>query len=192
MSIEVYPISSDESVPDLVPNNHDPREEPKEKDTPHIVKVESISKEEFDKMDPQGPRADTAKPPASEVHVKILDAPTSPPSRREEEMDTQDDTTTGPSMAENPPREPNVEVKVYQQRTDSEEESPVKRKQARSEAWDKRKAQAQRKRLILKIKQNEVGPATLEVCRMSPTPMETPTHLFPSCAPPKEGPPYKY
>ena len=106
-------------------------------------------------------------------------------------MDTQDDTTAGPSVAENTHREPTVEVKVYQQHTDSEEESPMEIKQARSEAWAKRKTPAQRKRLILKIKRNEVGPATLEICRMPPTPVEAPARLFSVSTPPKEGPPYK-
>ena len=50
----------------------------------------------------------------------------------------------------------------------------------RTTALEKRRERAQRKRLILRIKKNNMGPNTLEVYRgMPPTPMETPTQLFP-------------
>ena len=164
------------------------KEESSEKLNPQIVRVESITEEEYNNREPRG---DTPRP----QHVKFTEAPASPPpqDRKEEEMDTQENQPTDLSPEDKISQGPAVEVKVYTKGSDSEEESREERKQNRSEAWAKRRIQAQRKRLILKIKRNTIGPATLEVCRVPPTPEEAPARLFPEPASsPKEGPPYEY
>ena len=63
---------------------------------------------------------------------------------------------------------------------DSEVETLKKVIKERATAWEKRRERAQRKKLILRIKKNSMGPNTSEVYRgMPPTPMETPAQLFP-------------
>ena len=84
-------------------------------------------------------------------------------------------------VKQDPPKEP--EVLVISPRTDSDDSEVETLKQVikeRTTAWEKRRERAQRKRLILRIKKNNMGPNTLEVYRGTPpTPMEAPTQLFP-------------
>ena len=185
----ICPVSSEEDdIPELIPEATKMKEEPSGELTPQIVRVESITEEEYNKREPRG---DTPRP----QHVKFTEAPASPPpqDRKEEEMDTQENQPTEISPEGKSSSQPAVEVKVYTKGSDSEEETRDERKQNRSDAWAKRRMQAQRKRLILKIKRITLGPATLEVCRVPPTPEEAPARLFPeSDAAPKEGPPYEY
>ena len=176
--IVICPVSSEEdNIPEMIPEETKVKEEPSEELTPQIVRVESITEEEYNQREP---RTDTPRP----QHVKFTEAPASPPpqDRKEEEMDTQENQSTNLSPEDKISQGPAVEVKVYTKGSDSEEESREERKQNRSEAWAKRRIQAQRKRLILKIKRNTIGPATLEVCRVPPTPEEAPTCLFPEPA----------
>ena len=186
--IVICPVSSEEdNVPELISEATKMKEEPSEELTPQIVRVESITEEEYNKREPRG---DTPRP----EHVKFMEAPASPPpqDRKEEEMDTLENQAICLSPEDKDHPKPAIEVKVYQG-SDSEEETKEERKQNRSDAWAKRRIQAQRKRLILKIKRNPLGPATLEVCRVPPTPEEAPACLFPEPASsPKEGPPYEY
>ena len=111
-------------------------------------------------------------------HVRFQEPPTSPsPQRCEEEMEVQE----AAPVKQDPLKEP--EVLVISPKTDSEDSEVDTLKQVikeRATAWEKRRERAQRKRLILRIKKNNMGPNTLEVYRgMPPTPMEAPTHLFP-------------
>ena len=173
--IVICPISSEEEeVPELVPEDILAKEEPAEELTPKIVRVESITEEEYNKREPRG---DTPRP----LHVKFTEAPASPPpqDRKEEEMDTQDNQSTDLLPEDKTSQKPALEVKVYTKGSDSEEESREDRKQNRADSWAKRRIQAQRKRLILRIKKNTIGPATLEVCQVPPTPEEAPARLFP-------------
>ena len=84
-------------------------------------------------------------------------------------------------MKQDPPKEP--EVLVISPKTDSDDSEVETLKQVikeRTTAWKKRRERAQRKRLILRIKKNNMGPNTLEVYRgMPPTPKEAPIQLFP-------------
>ena len=187
--IVICPVSSEEdNIPELISEPTKMKEEKSEGLTPQIVRVESITEEEYNKREPRG---DTPRP----QHVKFIEAPASPPpqDRKEEEMDTQENQSTDFSPEDKNSHGPALEVKVYTKGSNSEEESKEERKQNRSEAWAKRRIQAQKKRLILKIKRNTLGPANLEVCRVPPTPEEAPACLFPEPASsPKEGPPYEY
>ena len=187
--IVICPISSEEEeVPELIPEAVKVKEENSEGINPQIVRVESITQEEFNNREP---RSETPRP----LHVKFEEAPASPPphDRKEEEMDIQENQDAVLPPEDQINQGPAVEVKVYTRGSESEEESREDRKQHRAEAWAKRRVQAQRKRLILKIKRNTIGPATLEVCRVPPTPEEAPAHLFPEPASsPKEDPPHEY
>ena len=88
--IVICPVSSEEDdVPELVPEGTMAKEEPAEELTPQIIRVESITEEEYNRREP---RDDTPRP----QHVKFTEAPASPPpqDRKEEEMDTQDNQST--------------------------------------------------------------------------------------------------
>ena len=165
-SIKTSPITSDEeSVPDLV--------EETTSFSPVIRKVETISVTEYNNM------------PSEETegkHVRFQEPPTSPSPQRcgeeeEEEMEIQE----AAPVKQGPPKEP--EVLVISPKSDSEDseiETLKKVIKERTTAWEKRRERAQRKRLILRIKKNSMGPNTLEVYRgMPPTPMEAPVQLFP-------------
>ena len=160
-AIKTSPITSDgEDVPDLV------------EDTSFssvINKVETISVTEYNNL----PSRET------EVkHVRFQEPPKSPsPQRCEEEMEVQEATP----VRQDPPKEP--EVLVISPKMDSDDSEVETLKQVikeRTTAWEKRRERAQRKRLIVRIKKNSMGPKTLEVYRGTPpTPMEAPTQLFP-------------
>ena len=163
-TIKTSPITSDEeSVPDLV--------EETTSFSPVIRKVETISVTEYNNM----PSEETES-----KHVRFQEPPTSPSPQtceEEEEMEIQE----AAPVKQNPPKEP--EVLVISPKSDSEDsevETLKKVIKERATAWEKRRERAQRKKLILRIKKNSMGPNTLEVYRgMPPTPMEAPAQLFP-------------
>ena len=161
-SIKTSLITSDgEDVRDLV--------EDTASFSPVIHKVETISVTEYNNL----PSGETEG-----KHVRFQEPPMSPlPQRCEEEMEVQEATP----VKQDPPKEP--EVLVISPRTDSDDSEVETLKQVikeRTTAWEKRRERAQRKRLILRIKKNNMGPNTLEVYRGTPpTPMEAPTQLFP-------------
>ena len=160
--IRTSPISSEwEDIPDLVDDSAN--------FSPVINKVKSISVAEYNDMPSQM---------KEEKHVRFEEPPKSPsPQRNEEEMEVQE----AAPVKYDPPQEP--EVVVISPKTDSEDSDAETLKQVikeRATAWEKRRERAQRKRLILRIKKNDLGPNTLEVYRgMPPTPMVAPTQLFP-------------
>ena len=84
-------------------------------------------------------------------------------------------------VKQDPPKEPEVLVIYHKMDSeDSEVETLKKVIKDRATAWEKRRERAQKKKLILRIKKNSLGPNTLEVYRgMPPTPMEAPAQLFP-------------
>ena len=89
-------------------------------------------------------------------------------------MEVQEDAP----VRQDPPQEP--EILVISPKTDSDDSEVETLKQERATAWEKRRERAQRKRLILRIRKNNMGPNTLDVYRGTPpTPMEAPTQLFP-------------
>ena len=123
--IVICPVSSEEdNIPELIPEATKMKEEPSEELTPWIVKVESITEEEYHKREPRG---DTPRP----QHVKFTEAPASPPpqDRKEEEMDTQENQPTEILPEGKSSQRPAVEVKVYTKGSDSEEETRDERKQ---------------------------------------------------------------
>ena len=110
--------------------------------------------------------------------MRFQEPPKSPsPHRSEEEMEVQEATP----VKYDPPKEP--EVLVISPKMDSEDSEVETLKQVIKEmaiAWEKRRERAQKKRLILRIKKNNMGPNTLEVYRgMPPTAMDTRTQMFP-------------
>ena len=134
-----------------------------------IRKVETISVTDYNNM---------ASKETEGKHVRFQEPPTSPsPQRCEEEMEIQE----AAPVRQDPPKEP--EVLIISPRSDSEDsevETLKKVIKERTTAWEKRRERAQKKRLILRIKKNTMGPNTLEVYRgMPPTPMEAPAQLFP-------------
>ena len=163
-TIKTNPITSDEeSVPDLV--------EETTSFSPVIRKVETISVTEYNNM-------------PEDKHVRFQEPPTSPSPERgeeegeeEEEMEIQEAAPAKQDL----PKEP--EVVVISPKSDSEDsevETLKKVIKERATAWKKRRERAKRKRLILRIKKNTMGPDTLEVYRgIPPTPIETPAQLFP-------------
>ena len=161
-TIKTSPITSDEeSVPDLV--------EETTSFSPVIRKVETISVTEYNNM-------------PEDKHVRFQEPPTSPsPERCEEEKEEEMDIQEAAPVQLDPPKEP--EVLVISPKSDSEDsevETLKKVIKERATAWEKRRERAQRKRLILRIKKNTMGPNTLEVYRgIPPTPMEAPAQLFP-------------
>ena len=161
-TIKTSPITSDEeSIPDLV--------EETTSFSPVIRKVETISVTEYNNM-------------PEDKHVRFQEPPTSPsPERCEEEKEEEMDIQEAAPVQQNPPKEP--EVLVISPKSDSEDsevETLKKVIKERATAWEKRRERAQRKRLILRIKKNTMGPNTLEVYRgIPPTPMEAPAQLFP-------------
>ena len=162
-TIKTSPITSDEeSVPDLV--------EETTSFSPVIRKVESISVTEYNNMTSEE---------TDGKHVRFQEPPTSPSPQgcEEEEMEIQEPAP----VKQDPPKEP--EVLVISQKTDSEDSEVETLKKVikdRATAWEKRRERTQRKKLILRIKKNSLGPNTQEVYRgMPPTPMETPAQLFP-------------
>ena len=162
-TIKTSPITSDEeSVPDLV--------EETTSFSPVIRKVESISVTEYNNMTSEE---------TDGKHVRFQEPPTSPSPQgcEEEEMEIQE----AAPVKQDPPKEP--EVLVISPKTDSEDSEVETLKKVikdRATAWEKRRERAQRKKLILRIKKNSLGPNTLEVYRgMPPTPMEAPAQLFP-------------
>ena len=160
-AIKTSPITSDgEDVPDLVEDTSF---------SPVINKVETISVTGYNNL---RSRETEGK------HVRFQEPPKSPsPQRCEEEMEVQEATP----VKQDPSKEP--EVLVISLKTDSDDSEVETLKQVikeRTTAWEKRRERAQRKRLILRIKKNNMGPNTLEVYRGTPpTPMEAPTQLFP-------------
>ena len=162
-TIKTSPITSDEeSVPDLV--------EETTSFSPVIRKVETISVTEYNNMTSEEKDG---------KHVRFQEPPTSPSPQgcEEEEMEIQE----AAPVKQDPPKEP--EVLVISPKTDSEDSEVGTLKKVikdRATAWEKRRERGQRKKLILRIKKNSLGPNTLEVYRgMPPTPMEAPTQLFP-------------
>ena len=162
-TVKTSPITSDEeSVPDLV--------EETTSFSPVIRKVETISVTEYNNMTSEE---------TDGKHVRFQEPPTSPSPQgcEEEEMEIQE----AAPVKQDPPKEP--EVLVISPKSDSEDseiETLKKVIKERTTAWEKRRERAQRKRLILRIKKNSMGPNTLEVYRgMPPTPMEAPAQLFP-------------
>ena len=156
LSIKTSPITSDEEVPDLVEDSPGC--------TPVIQKVETISERQYNNL--------------PEKHVRFQEPPKSPtPQRSEEEMEIQEPSTA----KQDPPQEP--EVLIISPKPDSDDSDGDKLRheiQERTTAWEKRRARAQKKRLILRIRKNTMGPNTLEVYRgMPPTPVEAPAQLFP-------------
>ena len=141
------PITSDgEDVPDLV--------EDSASFSPVINKVETISVTEYNNM----PTGETEG-----KHVRFQEPPKSPsPHRSEEEMEVQE---AAPGKYD-PPKEP--EVLVISPKMDSDDSEVETLKQVikeRATAWEKRRERAKKKRLILRIKENNLGPNTLEVYR---------------------------
>ena len=163
-TIKTSPITSDEeSVPDLV--------EETTSFSPVIRKVETISVTEYNNM-------------PEDKHVRFQEPPTSPsPERGEEEGEEEEEMEIEEAARakQDPPKEP--EVLVISPKSDSEDseiETLKKVIKERATAWEKRRERAQRKRLILRIKKNTMGPNTLEVYRgIPPTPIEMPAQLFP-------------
>ena len=165
-TIKTSPITSDEeSVPDLV--------EETTSFSPVIRKVETISVTEYNNM----PSDET-----EEKHVRFQELPTSPsPQRCEEEEEEEMEIQGAAPVQQDPPKEPKVLViSPKSDSEDSEIDTLKKVIKERTTAWEKRRERAQRKRLILRIKKNSLGPNTLEVYRgMPPTLMEAPAQLFP-------------
>ena len=162
-TIKTSPITSDEeSVPDLV--------EETTSFSPVIRKVETICVTEYNNMTSEE---------TDGKHVRFLEPPTSPSPQgcEEEEMEIQE----AAPVKQDPPKEP--EVLVISPKMDSEDSEVETLKKVikdRATAWEKRRERAQRKKLILRIKKNSLGPNTLEVYRGMPsTQMEAPAQLFP-------------
>ena len=116
-------------------------------------------------------------------HVRFQEPPTSPSPQRckEEEGEEEMEIQEAAPVQQDPPKAPGV--LVISPKSDSEDSEIETLKEVikeRTTAWEKRRERAQRKRLILRIKKNSMGPNTLEVYRgMPPTPMEAPAQLFP-------------
>ena len=161
-TVKTSPITSDEeSVPDMVDETTS--------FSPVIRKVETISVTEYNNM-------------PEDKHVRFQEPPTSAsPEWCEEEEEEEMDIQEAAPVQQDPPKEPDVLViSPKSDSEDSEVETLKKVIKERATAWEKRRERAQRKRLILRIKKNTMGPNTLEVYRgIPPTPMEAPAQLFP-------------
>ena len=113
--------------------------------------------------------------------MRFQEPPTSPSPQRCEEEEEEEIEIQEAAPKQDPPKEPGVLVTSPKSDSeDSEIETLKKVIKERTTALEKRRERAQRKRLILRIMKNSMGPNTLEVYRgMPPTPMEAPSQLFP-------------